>query len=53
MDKGQDGVIIKATKKELYSKYINEEYFDRFSFGEFLAICKLNGIEIIFEEEVK
>lgn len=51
MVKGEDGVIISATEKELYRKYLDEEYYKEVSFKTFLAICKLNNIKI--EEDKK
>lgn len=53
MVKGADGQIISASLKELYSKYIYEEYFKQVSFGQFVGICRLNGIKITGEEEIK
>lgn len=51
MVKGEDGVIISATEKELYSKYLNEEYYKQLTFKSFLAICQLNGIKIEEDKE--
>lgn len=51
MVKGEDGIIISATEKELYRKYLDEEYYKEVSFKTFLAICKLNNIKI--EEDKK
>lgn len=51
--KTDDGFIIEATPTELYSIYINEEYFKLMSFAQFLENCRNQGTKIIDESEGK
>lgn len=53
MKVGNDGIIIEATKIELWRKYIDEEYDKEMYFHEFLEKCEAQGIKILDERSRK
>lgn len=44
-----EGKIIEATETELYKKYLDEEYYEIYSFTEFLQRCEAQGVTITAE----
>jgi hypothetical protein len=49
----QNGRIIEATENELYNRYLTGNFFEHYTFGEFLCACEKRGVKITKDESVK
>ena len=49
--KVKDGKIVEATEKEMYDKWIDEDWCYIYDFEDYLERCKRNGTKIVGSKE--